>query len=284
MNEKSDLSKIKLVALDLDGTLLDPKSEVNEACKEAIRLADHAGIEIVISTGRPYSGILPEYMENLPIRYCITTNGAAVYKRKGRELLYSQCLDNEQIAKVCEFLMTRHTHFDVFIGGDGYAARQKVPIIDELDMPPALKYYLNDTRQHVDDIVSFVRSSKEPVQKVTMNFPPSVLTTDREEVREKLGSDPAFRLVSGGYNNLEITRYDVAKSKALYFLCDYLGIPRDASAAVGDSENDLDIIRAAGLGVAMGNATPEVKDAADIIIEDNAHDGVALFLNSLIPS
>ena len=280
--EKCKLSTIKLIALDLDGTFLNQDSIISEKNRDAVRRAADAGIEIVISTGRPYAGVLPVRIDDLPIRYCITTNGAAVYEYKPKKAIYTQCMENEKIAEVCTFLMTKHTHFDVFIDGDGFSDVSKAPVIPELDMPNELRNYLKDTRKQVTDIASCVRKNPSPVQKVTMNFPLAVTETDRKAVAEFLSADPYFRMVSGGYNNLEITRSDVSKSRALYWLADHLGIPREATCAIGDSENDRDIIEAAGLGVAMGNAVDEVKAAADLVIEDNVHDGVALFIDRVL--
>ena len=81
--------------------------------------------------------------------------------------------------------------------------------------------------------------------------------------------------MSGGFHNLEDTRCGIAKSKGLKFLCDYLHISMEDTMAVGDSENDLDIVKAAGIGVAMGNAQQLLKDSADFISLSNEEDGVA---------
>ena len=111
---------------------------------------------------------------------------------------------------------------------------------------------------------------------MTLNFyPEGGIFKDREEVRKYLESNPAVTTVSGGYNNLEFTRADVNKGVGLQKMAQLLDIPVTQTMAVGDTENDLAIIRAAGFGVAMGNATAAVKSAADYVTTSNDEDGVA---------
>lgn len=281
MITKEQLSKVRLVALDLDGTFLNEKSIVSDRNKEAVRRADSAGIKVALSTGRPLCGVLPEYLENVPIRFAVTTNGAGIYDLDSKTSIFDQCMDYKKVAHLTDYLITKHIHFDVFIEGDGYSDERMVPVIEELDMPPELKYYLHGTRKTVPDICAYLRAAKRPIQKVTMNFPPNVYKTDRVEVQNFLQADPSLRLVSGGYMNLEITDISVSKAKALSILGSHLGLQKEEIMAIGDSGNDLDMIKAAGIGVAMGNAVDEVKAAADLVIEDNIHDGVALMLDEL---
>ena len=99
-----------------------------------------------------------------------------------------------------------------------------------------------------------------------------------------LESNPGVTSVCGGYHNLEFTRADVNKGVALHALAKILSIDPDETMAIGDTENDLAIIKAAGIGVAMGNATPAVKAQADYMTDDNESDGVATAMEHFIPA
>ncbi len=272
------MKKPKLLAMDLDGTLFNEASAVSEKNKEAITAAQQAGVVITISTGRPYIGLPLSYMEEARIRYAITTNGAAVYQYDGngqRTCLFSQCMSLEKITEILPFLLERRVHFDVFIDGDGYSDKKCRQYIDELPMPLSLRNYIRESRNVVDDIASYVAKAPDPVQKITMNFPKDEQEGARREVWERFSNDPYFRIVSGGFSNLELTRHDVSKAMALEKLAEHLGFTLADTMAIGDSGNDLDMIRAAGIGVAMGNSEEETKAAADLVTLSNREDGVA---------
>lgn len=185
-------------------------------------------------------------------------------------------MDEDIILPILDFLLTKDIHMDAFIGGKGYTPVQCVAAGQKLANPPALKHYILNTRVRVDNLPLFIHENQLKVQKMTLNFyPEGDIFKDREEVRKYLESNPAVTTVSGGYNNLEFTRADVNKGVGLQKMAQLLDIPVAQTMAVGDTENDLAIIRAAGVGVAMGNATAAVKSAADYITTSNDEDGVA---------
>lgn len=272
------MKKPKLLAMDLDGTLFNEDSTVSEKNREAISDAQKAGVEIAISTGRPYIGLPLSYMEEAQIRYAITTNGAAVYRYEGngqRTCLFSQCMSREKIAEILPFLLGKRMHFDVFIDGDGFSDQRCRRYIDDLPMPLSLRNYIRDSRNVVEDIIAVTTLSSRNVQKITMNFPRDEQEGARREVLEFFSADPYFRVVSGGFSNLELTRQDVSKAAALEKLAEHLGFSLSDTMAIGDSGNDLDMIRAAGTGVAMGNGEEATRAAADYVTLSNREDGVA---------
>ena len=276
------MKKPKLLALDLDGTLFNSDSVITEENKKAILNARASGVEITISTGRPYIGLPLSFIEETGIRYAITTNGSAVYELPGKQGLYSQCMDPDKTASLLDILVTKHMHFDVFIDGNGYSDVRLRPVIDELEMALPLRNYIKKSRRVVEDIAGYVRKAGNPVQKITMNFPGNEGNTVRQEVLALLTKEPYFRVVSGGYNNLEVTRHDVSKADALRFLCEHLKIDISDSMAIGDTENDLDILIASGTGVAMGNSPEEIKTAADLVTLSNDENGVAAVINKFL--
>lgn len=270
------MNAVKLIALDLDGTLFNSQSQISAHNIDTIKKANEAGATVVISTGRPYNGLPFEQLKGSGIRFAITTNGSAIYEIESGKCLFEEAMDEEIILPILDFLLTKDIHMDAFIGGKGYTPVQCVAAGQKLANPPALKHYILNTRVRVDNLPLFIHENHLKVQKMTLNFyPEGGIFKDREEVRKYLESNPAVTTVSGGYNNLEFTRADVNKGVGLQKMAQLLDIPVAQTMAVGDTENDLAIIRAAGFGVAMGNATAAVKSAADYITTSNDEDGVA---------
>lgn len=270
------MNAVKLIALDLDGTLFNSQSQISAHNIDTIKKANEAGATVVISTGRPYSGLPFEQLKGSGIRFAITTNGSAIYEIESGKCLFEEAMDEDIILPILDFLLTKDIHMDAFIGGKGYTPVQCVVAGQKLANPPALKHYILNTRVRVDNLPLFIHENQLKVQKMTLNFyPEGDIFKDREEVRKYLESNPAVTTVSGGYNNLEFTRADVNKGVGLQKMAQLLDIPVAQTMAVGDTENDLAIIRAAGVGVAMGNATAAVKSAADYITTSNDEDGVA---------
>ncbi len=271
------MCKIRLVALDLDGTLFDNSSRISARNIKTIRTAIEKGVHVIISTGRPFAGLPFEQLKDTGIRYAITANGSAIYEIPTQKCLAEEAMDEKIILPVLDFLLSRDIHMDAFIGGKGYTPVQCVPAGQKLTVPDSLKHYILNTRIRVDNLPGFIQKNQLKVQKMTLNFYPDEngVYKNREEVRQFLESNPMVSCVSGGYNNLEFTRADVSKGTALYTISDLLHVKRSETMAIGDTENDLEIINAAGTGIAMGNATDDVKQQADYVTADNMHDGVA---------
>lgn len=278
------MKDIKLVALDLDGTLFDNSSRISKRNLTAIRSITDKGIHVVISTGRPFEGIPFDQIKGTGINYAITSNGSGIYEISTGKCLYENAMDEELVTPILNFLLTRDIHMDAFIGGKGYTPIQCVETAQKLTVPSSIKNYIITTRTRLDNILQFIHENQLKVQKMTLNFYPAADGTliDRETVRKFLVSNPSITTVCGGYNNLEFTRADANKGVGLRKLAEILGVNPDATMAIGDTENDLAIIEAAGIGVAMGNATDAVKARADYVTTTNTKDGVAAAIEHFI--
>ena len=278
------MKDIKLVALDLDGTLFDNSSRISKRNLTAIRSITDKGIHVVISTGRPFEGIPFDQIKGTGINYAITANGSGIYEISTGKCLYENAMDEELVTPILNFLLTRDIHMDAFIGGKGYTPIQCVETAQKLTVPSSIKNYIITTRTRLDNILQFIHENQLKVQKMTLNFYPAADGTliDRETVRKFLVSNPSITTVCAGYNNLEFTRADANKGVGLRKLAEILGVNPDATMAIGDTENDLAIIEAAGIGVAMGNATDAVKARADYVTTTNTKDGVAAAIEHFI--
>lgn len=275
--------KIQLIALDLDGTLYNSQSRISNYNKKILKKAAASGITVIISTGRPYIGLPLADMEEIGIHYAITANGAAVYRLPGKELLFEDCLDTKTSAALLEELFQLELHLDAFINGDGYSQTSTSDLISRLHIPESLREYIKTTRRRVPDLAAFIQENQYSIAKMTLNFAPASDGTfpSRDAAEAILKRHPEISYVSGGFNNLELTKKSISKAKGLALICKLLDIPPEAAMACGDSENDLDIVKAAGIGVAMGNAQQVLLDAADFVSKSNDEDGVAYAVEKL---
>ena len=271
------MSDIRLVALDLDGTLFNNQSIISDVNLAAINHACESNTVVAISTGRPYAGLPLNQLEGSGIQYAITANGSALYEIATKKCIYEDSMEPSLILPILRHLLTLDIHMDVFIHGDAYSPAQCLKTAQKLASPASIKKYIIETRTRLDNLPEYIEEHQLHVQKMTLNFYPDEngVLVDREKAKAYLNSIPAITCVSGGYNNLEFTKAGVDKGVGLGKLAAFLGIPMECTMALGDTENDIEILKAAHIGIAMGNATPAVKAVADDITLSNEEDGVA---------
>jgi Cof subfamily protein (haloacid dehalogenase superfamily) len=275
---------IRLIALDLDGTLFNSKGIITKHTKEMIQKAGQAGITVIISTGRPYIGLPLEDAVELGIKYAITANGAGIYQIPSRKCLFEDSIAPEAGATLLTELYQHNLHLDAFIGGNAYTQSSTRDFINRLTLSDSMRTYIRDSRTVVDDLASYIVAHQLSIQKLTLNFTPDENGnyTVRDNIITLLTQYPELHYVSGGFNNLEITKKGTTKGEGLRFLCNYLNIPIDQSMACGDSENDFAIVTASGLGVAMANAEQLLLDHADFVTLSNDEDGIAYAIEELV--
>ena len=280
------MNNIKLIALDLDGTLFNKNGIISATNKKELNRAAAQGVKIVISTGRPFNGLPFEQIKDTTIEYALTTNGASVYKIEGKECLYENGMDLETVMPILDWILAREIHIDIYMDGKGFTPIRCRENLSRLDVPDSLRTYMLATRTPVEDLASYVADCGKMIQKINLNFYPQPDGTflHRDETIQFLKANSAIEVVSGGFNNFEISKAGVTKREGLAFLAIYLGTDLEHTMAVGDSENDLSMINAAGIGVAMGNASDDVKAIANYITASNNEDGVGKAIQKFIPT
>lgn len=278
------MKNTRLIALDMDGTLLNEQSTISEKDKEAVRQAVQAGTEVVIATGRQYTGLPLEELTRLGVHYAITVNGAAIYHLPEGECLFEDCMSAEFILPFVRTIQEKDVMLTIFIEGKSYSQSSKQYVLERMDIPEALRTTIRNNHILVDNLAEYLEGTGFSVQKGVANFYPCPDGTwkDREEVAELLSDESQMTAVCGGFHNLEFTKAGNSKGAAFRRLAHMLNIPMEETAACGDSENDLDIIQAAGIGIAMANASDDVKAAADFITLSNNECGVAHALRHLL--
>ncbi len=274
---------IKLLALDVDGTLFNTDGKVTAASIEAIHKAQEKGVQVVLASGRDYEGLPWDQLKDVSIDYVLTCNGAAIYRTRDRECLREECLDKEQMIPVFEFILSREVYLSVFINGANYTPTQCFPYVEHMELPDYVKHNLSTKINRMEDMIGYLKEHDASIQKATLNFQfREGEYFNREEVKNYLEACPDINLVDGGFSNLEFTKAGVSKATGLHMLAEYLGVPMEQVLAVGDSGNDVEMLQAAGIGVAMGNALDSVKAVANDVTRSNDEDGVAAVIEKYI--
>lgn len=265
--------KIGIIALDLDGTLLDSNKNLSAGNLAALERAAAAGIEIVPTTGRFYGGI-PAAVRELPfIHYAITINGAQLADTRTGEVIFSAELPWEQSVELLKEFDGHPLIYDCYQDNCGWMTESMKADIDAYAPNVHYNKMLKEFRKPVPDLKAFITEGKKGVQKVQF------FTNDlafRETMIEELPKRFENISVSSSIsNNVEVNQLMATKGEALKALARHLGLAEDATMAFGDALNDMSMVSSAGIGVAMANAEQELKDAADWITVSNDEDGVA---------
>lgn len=268
----------RLIALDLDGTLLNSKKELSPANDAALRQAHDRGAEIVIATGRFFTA-LPEFLRTLPyVRYYLTVNGAKLYDRQDDHVLYQAEIPWRQAIEIMEYFDTLPVIYDCYLGDAAYMSASMLAQADDYACSDFYRKMMQ-LRQPVPSLKNYLAERRQDVQKTMCLFRDMEL---REQLLRSLpGRFPGTVVTSSIPNNIEFNHLRATKGAALLALAELLGIAREAIIAFGDDFNDITMLQAAGAGVAMGNAFAEVKQAADAVTADCDHDGVAEYLKHL---
>ena len=271
--------KIRLLALDLDGTLLTNDKQLTARTKEALLAAADAGILPVIVTGRPLSG-LPKAVRDLScVRYVITSNGASTEDLTSGETLRSACLDAGAAAEIVRIPMERGLIHSVFIDGIGYCEPDYLELQYSFFHGTPQEEYVRNSRKTTDDIGALIRNHPDSVENIWC------IANDREE------RDEIDRIIHAGWQvqtvltalrDVEVGSMEADKGTAVTELAARFGIRKEEILAIGDNDNDLAMFRAAGTTVAMGNAPEYVKNKTSFVADTNERDGAAKVIEAIL--
>ena len=163
------MERVKLIALDMDGTLFNSQNEISEKDKETLKRATEAGVAVAVATGRAYVELPIEMLYEAGIRYAITGNGSAVYRLPDKECILSDCLDNEVVCTIIRELKQLDIYYDIYVDGLVYCPRSVCHNIRKMDMPESLHEHIEKTRIVVDDLEDYIKSCGKSVEKTTLN-------------------------------------------------------------------------------------------------------------------
>lgn len=269
IREKVSIISIKLVAIDVDGTLVNSEKKLTATVKAAINAAKQKQIKIVICTGRPYSGV-ESLLEELGLQeqaeqYVICFGGALVQSTNG-QIIQLRRLAAESYLKLEALTQTLQLHFQAVTSDRIYTSNRNISrytVYESLITKQELAY-------------------RTPNEVANEDLIKAMIVDEQPKIEALIQSDSAFLALRNGINfcqsspnYIEINAFGVNKGSALEVLCQHLKLTPIEVMAIGDQGNDLSMFKYAGLSVAMGNATSVAKKAALIETDDNDHDGVA---------
>ncbi|MDQ0217770.1 HAD family phosphatase [Peribacillus cavernae] len=232
--------EIKLIALDMDGTLLNEEGKVSDGNRTAIKEAEQKGVKVLLSTGRAYASC-SEIGRSLELSsYLVTVNGSEIYDNNG-ELVERNIVQVELIQWMWDLSQKHKTSF--WATSSDQVWRGEMP--EDIPSYEWLKFGFD-----IED------------------------DTIREEILTLLKENGGLEISNSSPTNIEANAVGINKAKAIEKVCGFLGIKMENVMAVGDSLNDIAMIKESGLGVAMGNAQDIVKETADWVTDTNRNDGV----------
>ncbi len=275
MNSK----RIKLIALDLDGTVLRDNNTLSTAVRNAVEKVIESGIQVVAASGRPY-GSMPESVLKIEgIDYAVTSNGAAIYDKNGRRI-YSSLLDEKEVLKLLKITEKYDLIFEAFIDGLTYTDRRYVNDPMKYGCSEAYVDYVRASHAHIEDMRSFIYEHRKELDSI------EYVCTDkqkRDTIRQLIAdSTTGFFITSSSENFVEFMAENATKGNALKWLCNFIGLDLAEVSACGNADNDADMVKISGLGAAVSNATKLCLDSADIVVASNNDDGVAELISRIL--
>jgi Cof subfamily protein (haloacid dehalogenase superfamily) len=268
----------KLLCLDMDGTLLNSEGKVSEKNLEAIRKAHEKGVKVTVCTGRLFASAR-YYAEMLGVKVpVIASNGAYIREKDNDRVIYKSNLGFDNLMQVLEVLKKFNLtyYFNTF----------DTVLMERLDPNNAyarINKSLPKDKQikllEVKDWEAALKHNEEELLKCIC------VDKDAERIaraKRELQNNKELEVVSSMYNNVEIMKKGVSKGRAVEVLAGFYNLRREEVMCIGDNENDISMLRYAGMGVAMGNGEDFVKEVADYITDTNNNEGVAKAIERFI--
>lgn len=287
----------KLMAIDLDGTLLNSKGEVSAETRKALKRVKEQGTEVVLASGRPISSTKALAIELGVDNYLISGNGAVVYDIKNEKALCDRYLNKQQVLKIIKICEENSFYYNIYTDDEVIAKSLSYNILfyhkENVKKVEEKRTHINI----VQDIENYIEESgKDKFLKITVCDESrlifnSIIKRLREikdidilevEYMSKKKIKSGTEDIDIQYYYTEITNKDVNKWTAIEFLIDKLEIEPREVVSIGDNLNDKEMVENSGLGVVMGNSNPRMKEIADVIVADNNSEGVLEAINKYI--
>lgn len=273
--------KYKLICIDMDGTLLNSKHKISKASKKTLIKAHDMGVHIVITTGRTYVDA-EAYSDliglNSPIIAC---TGAVVKEKYDENVIYKSSIDEEICRKLLKIFEKYHVKpifyslYKVYCG--------------DLIIKVGMHYlkFIESLNKNIK--IDYIRNEKKWFQVFELErdniIKCEIINRSKDKIsslKKELANVNGIEITSSSSYNIEITKKGAAKGRAIEILAEHYGIKKDEIIAIGDSENDISAIEFAGMGIAMKNASEEVKKKANFVTDTNDNDGVAKAIEKFV--
>lgn len=271
------MKKIKLIALDIDGTLATSYYTILPETLKAMQECHEKGIEVVLCSGRSLPEMGP-FLEYLPfIRYVIVGNGTRVYDLQKEKRLYQNVFDSSILVDISNEIKDIPHLFEYYTDEKVFAEANGLENLADYGLDVYRDFFL-ETRTPILNIIEYLKNNPTKIEKANFHFKNVEDQRKVLELAKKYECSPTTSF----HDNVEIGAKDANKAKGLNFLAEHLDISADEILAMGDNINDIEMLQYAGIGIAMGNAVPELKAVADDVTETNNNDGIAISLHKYI--
>lgn len=285
----------KLVAIDLDGTMLNQYGIITEKTKKAISKAQEKGVEVMIASGRAITSVKRFSKEINSNKYFISGNGAITYDIKNNKILYENILSKTKALKIIKICEENSIYYNVYTENGIIAKNLSYNTLyyykDNLTKPDENRTHINI----VENVYDYFEQREEKILKIMIcdehkTVFNSIVRKLKElsEIEVLEVSHMSRKIIKQGTDEIaleyfytEVSAKYVDKWNALEEIIGLMNISKEEVVTIGDNANDLKMITNAGLGVAMGESAPYVKQSADIIAPTNDEDGVAIILNKI---
>ncbi len=270
---------IKLIALDLDGTVLTDSNTLSDRVKRSLERAIQSGIEVVAASGRPY-GSMPKNVLGIDgLNYSITSNGAAVHDNSGRRI-HSSLISENDVISLLKITEEFDLIFEAYVDGLTYTDSRYTANPLKYGCSEAYVDYVKASHGHIDNMREFIYNHRRELDSI------EIVCTDakkRAHIRQLVkDSTCEFYITSSSENFIEFMDKSATKGNAVDWLCKHLDVKQEHTCACGNADNDADMIDQAGFGAAVENASKLCLDCADIIVPSNNNDGVARLIEIIL--
>lgn len=265
--------RYQLIALDMDGTVLNEKKEIDGETRAAIHDALAAGLDVVFCTGRSYSEMETILKEFPDMKYLCGESGALVMALRTGKILHQEKIETAVAELLLEASRRKDIMSCVFSNGVSYMNQKDLPLMDYYQMGQYQESFRDNCRQMEENVLEKLLKDGCPMEKINL-YHTSV--QERTETRAWLKERQIrAEVVDSETSSLECSPPGVSKATGLESLCRELGLTMEQAVMVGDADNDLAAMKAAGMAIAMGNANAHVKAICDLEVADNCHQGCA---------
>lgn len=285
----------KLVAIDLDGTMLNKYGVITENTKNVIKKVQEKGVEVIIASGRPINSVKNFSKEINSQKYFISGNGAITYDIKNDKILYENILNKNKVLQVIKICEENSIYYNVYTENGIIAKNLNYNTLyyykENINKSEENKTHINI----VENIYDYIENRNEKILKIMIcDGSKTIFNSIMKKIREITDieildvSHMSRKIIKQGteeialeYFYTEISAKDVDKWNALEKLIELMNITKEEVVTIGDNANDIKMLKNAGLGVAMGESAPYVKECADEVTTSNDNDGVAVILEKI---
>lgn len=272
---------VSIVFSDMDGTFLTPEKTITAENLAILDELNRRGIEFVPCTGRNEDALPPELVAHPAVKHAICCNGALIVDVKTHAVLHVLEIDKQLALDIYHQIRDMPVVFDIFADGHVYIERSRFRRIDEVDLNAPTRDFIKSSRIQHDLSVEELLDQVHSVTRLNFFYHDA---QEAEAVWSIIDAVPSLRRTTSLPCNVEVTDVGAHKGSAVEWLCSELGIPLCNAVAFGDNDNDITMLSTAGDGVAMENALPSCKAAADHVTTSCSESGVASYLTSLLAS